>query len=158
MRGINLFEEAHVVNALPAINGTGGKLTDVWSMKNFRAANIIFGIGVSAAAPTKLLVFACDDSTGANPVAIPYKLYKCETTNDDKFGPAVDITAAGYTPVATDNIMYGIYIDAQALASSGKGWLYASLTNGTNSILIDCKVILTGPGYEGSNNGITAIA
>lgn len=157
-RADNIFEEEHVVNALPAINITGGKSSDIWSMKNFRAANIIIDIGVSGAAFTKILLFACDDFAGANPVALPFKLYKCEVAGDDRFGAGVDVTAAGYTPSANDNIMYGIYIDAQALASLGKSCLYVQLTNGTNSVLASIKAILSGAGYMGSNNGITAIA
>jgi hypothetical protein len=154
MRALNLFQEAHVVNALPAINITGGRSSDIWSMKNFRAANIIIVAGVSAAAWTKILLFACDNFNGDNPVA----LYKCETTAGDMFDGGTDITAAGYTPVATDNIMYGIYIDAQALASSGKACMYVQLTNGTNSVIAQVLTFLTGAGYEGANNGITAIA
>ncbi len=158
MRAMNIFEEAHVVGALPPIDITGGKITDIWSMKNFRGANVIFNIGVSAAAFTKILVYACDDFAGNNPVALPFKLYKCETSLDDKFLSAVDVTAAGYTPSANDNIMYGIYIDAQALASLGKECLYVSATNGSNSVIASCNVILTGAGYRGSGTSITAIA
>lgn len=157
-RALNIFEEAHVVHALPAINMTGGKLTDVWKMTDARGANVLIGIGVSAAAFTKILMYACDDAAGTNPVAIPFKIYKCETAADDKFGAATDVTAAGYTPSANDNIMYGIYVDAQALASLGKAWMYCSLTNGTNSVIAAVFVILTGYGYIGSNTGKTAIA
>lgn len=158
MRALNIFEECHVVNGLPAIDITGGKSTDVWSMKNFRGANIIVDIGVSAAAFTKILVFACDDFASANPVAIPFKIYKCETALDDKFTANSDVTAAGYTPSANDNIMYGIYVDSQALASLGKECMYVQLTNGANSVIADVKVILTGAGYAGAGTSITAIA
>lgn len=158
MRGDNIFEEEHVVNALPAVNISGGKSSDIWSMRNFRTANIIVGIGVSAAAFTKILLFACDDFAGANPVAIPFKIYKCETAADDKFGVATDVTAAGYTPSANDNIMYGIFVDSQALASLGKECMYVQLTNGTNSVIASILTILSGAGYAGSNNGLTAIA
>lgn len=158
MRALNIFEQAHVVNALPAIDITGGKLTDVWSMKYFRGANILISIGVSAAAFTKILLFACDDFAGTNPVALPFKIYKCETALDDRFGANVDVTAAGYTPTANDNTMYGIYVDAQALASLGKECMYVQLTNGANSVIAQVDVILTGTRFGGPNNGVTAIA
>lgn len=157
MRGFNIFEQAHVVNGFAPVNGTGGKTSDVWSMKNHRAANILFKVGVSADAFTKLLVFACDDFASANPVAIPFKLYKEETALGDTFDAGVDVTAAGYTPSANDNIMYGIYVDAQALASLDKSCMYVQATNGTNSVLMDCTVILTG-GSGGAGTGETAIA
>lgn len=157
-RALNIYEEAHVVNGLPPINATGGKSSDVVSLKNYRGANFLWQIGVSAAAPTKILVYACDNAAGANPVAIPFKIYKVETAADDVWGAATDVTAAGYTPSANDNIMYGIYVDAQALASLGKGWIYSQLTNGTNSVIASCAIILTGPGYAaGGGANITAI-
>lgn len=158
MRGFNIFEEGHVVQGLPAVDATGGKQTDIWSMKNFRTANILLGIGVSAAAATKILLYACDDFAGNNPVAIPFKLYKEETSLGDTFDAAVDVTAAGYTPSANDNIMYGIFVDSQALASVDKPCMYVSLTNASNSVIASCFVILTGPGYAGAGNGVTAIA
>jgi len=157
-RALNLFEEAHVVNGLPPINATGGKASDIVSMKNFRGVNFLWQIGVSAAAPTKIFVYACDDAAGTNPVAIAFKIYKSETALGDIWGAATDVTAAGYTPSANDNIMYGIFVDAQALASSGKGWIYSQLTNGTNSVIASCAIIMTGAGYNGSNTGRTAIA
>lgn len=156
-RALNIFEEAHVVGGLPPINATGGKASDIVNMNGFRGANILWQIGVSAAAATKILVYACDNANGDNPVAIPFKLYKSETALGDIWGAATDVTAAGYTPSANDNIMYGIFVDAQALASSGKGWLYSQMTNGTNSVIASCAIILTGPRFAGANNGLTAI-
>jgi hypothetical protein len=157
MRGFNIFEQAHVVNGVPPINATGGKASDVVTLKGHRAVNFLWKIGVSAAAATKILVYACDDFAGANPVAIPFKLYKEETAAGDTFDAAVDVTAAGYTPSANDNIMYGIYVDAQALASLGKACIYSQMINGTNSVIADCTVILTG-GAAGAGTGETVIA
>lgn len=158
MRGMNLFEEAHIVNALPPIDLTGGKSSDIWSMKNARGANIIFQIGVSAAAFTKILLFACDDFAGANPVALPFKIYKEETVDGDTLDSAVDVTAAGYTPSANDRIFYGIYVDSQALASLNKPCMYVQATNGANSVIGSIVVVLTGVGYVGAGIPYTAIA
>lgn len=157
MRGLNLFEQAHVVHALPAINATGGKITDIWNMKNHRMANILLGIGVSAAAATKILVYACDNAAGDNPVAIPFSLYKEETAGGDTFSAREAVTAAGYTPSANDNIMYGIVVDSTELPDD-QPWMYVSLTNGTNSVIASCFVVLTGAGYVGSATGQTVLA
>ena len=157
MRSLNLFEQAHVVNGVPPINATGGKSSDVVTLKNHRGFNAIWKIGVSAAAPTKILVYACDNFAGDNPVAIPFRLYKEETALGDTFDGGSAITAAGYTPSANDNIMYGIHVDAQALASLGKACIYTQLTNGTNSVIADCTIILTG-GQSGAGDGLSAIA
>lgn len=158
MRGLNLFEEAHIVHALPAVSLSGGKLTDVWTMNNARAVNILFSVGVSAAAFTKILVYACDNFAGDNPVAIPFNLYKEETALGDTLAAKEVVTAAGYTPSANDNIFYGIYVDAQALASLDKPCMYVQATNGTNSVIAAVIAILTGVGYRGSATGQSAIA
>ena len=157
MRSLNIFEEAHVVNGVPPINATGGKSSDIVTLKGYRGFNALWKIGVSAAAATKILVYACDDFAGNNPVAIPFRLCKEETALGDTFDGGSAITAAGYTPSANDNIMYGIFVDAQALASLGKACIYTSLTNGTNSVIADCTVILTG-GSAGAGTGETVIA
>ena len=158
MRAMNIFEQAHVVNGVPAINITGGKASDVVSLKDARGFNAIWSIGVSAAAATKILVYACDNFAGDNPVAIPFRLYKEETALGDTLDGGTEITAAGYTPSANDNIMYGIYVDAQALASLGKECIYTQVTNGTNSVIASCLIILTGIGYNGAGTGKSAIA
>lgn len=156
MRGINIFEQAHLVNAIPPINGTGGKSTDVWHMKYHRWANIILQIGVSAAAATKILVFGCTDAAGTNPTAIPFTLYKEETALGDTLSAKEAVTAAGYTPSANDNIMYGILVDASELPDD-KPYMYVQVTNGTNSVILSAVAILTGARYSGSATGETVI-
>lgn len=145
MRAVNIFEQAKIVNGVPPINATGGKASDVVSLKNWRGFNAVWALGISGAAPTSIRVFACDNFAGDNPVAIPFRLYKEETSLGDTFDAGVNVAAAGYITVsANDNIMYGIYVDAQALASLGKECIYTSLVNGTNSVIASCTVILTG--------------
>lgn len=157
MRALNIFEQAHVVNALPPVNITGGKTSDVISMKNFRGANILVSVGVSAAAFTKIIVEAVSNFNGDNPEAIPYRLYSEETAAGDTFSAVEAVAATGKTPSANDNIMYGINIDASELPDD-KPYFQVKLTNGTNSVIASVMVVLTGPGYSGSGTGITAIA
>lgn len=157
MRGLNLFEEAHLVNAIPPIDGTGGKNSDVWTMKNARCANIILQVGVSAAAFTKIKLQACSNFAGDDAEDLPFRLYKEETAAGDTLTGQEAVTAAGYTPSANDNIMYGIFLDAAELPD-GKPFARVATTNGSNSVIMSCLVILTGTGYRGSALGISAIA
>lgn len=150
MRGINLFESAHFVNAIPPINGTGGVTGVEFSMKNWAWANILLKVGVSAAAATKILVEACTDASGAGAVAIPFSCYSCETDGSDVFGAREAVTAAGKTPSANNNIMYGLFVDAAELPDD-KPYVRVRLTNGTNSFLVDATAILTGFRYGGTD-------
>lgn len=152
MRSLNIFEEAHVVNALPAIDATGGVSSDIFSMANHRGANIIVALGVSAAAATKILINACTDNTGAGREAIAYRAYREETAAGDSFSAVESVPAAGITPSANDGIMYGIFIDAAELPDD-KPWVEVQITNGANSVLASVVVILTGAGYVGSATG-----
>ena len=156
MRGENLFEQAHFVNLLPAVDLSGGKLTDVFHMKFHRWANIFIGIGVSAAAFTKIIVEACTDATGAGNEAIPYTLYKEETAAGDSFSAKEDVTAAGYTPSANNDIMYGIFVDSAQLPDD-KPYVRVSLTNGANSVIASAVAILTGQRYTGAGNDQTVL-
>lgn len=150
MRGINLFETAHFVNAIPPVNGTGGVTGDVFSMKNWAWANILLKMGVSAAAATKILVEACTNAAGDDAEAIAYDLYAEETDAGDTFGERQSVDAAGYTPSANNNIMYGIFVDAARLPDD-KPYCRVRVTNGTNSLLVDATVILTGFRYGGTD-------
>ena len=157
MRAVNIFEQHKVVHGVPAINATGGKSSDIVSLKNWRGFNALWSLGVSAAAPTSILVYACDNFAGDNPVAIPFRLYAEETAAGDTFAAGVNVAATGYTTIpATDNIMYGVYVDAQALASLGKECIYTTLANGTNSLIAACVIVLTGG--DARDGQVTAIA
>lgn len=156
-RGLVIAEEGHVVNLIPAINITGGKTGDVFSMAKFRRASIIISVGVSAAAFTKIIVNACSNAAGDNAEAIPYSLYSEETAAGDTLGAREAVLAAGKTPSANDGIMYVIELDAMQLPD-GKPWVQLSLTNGTNSVIASAIAILSGQRYTGAAIDQTAIA
>lgn len=153
---LNIAEQAHIVNALPPIDVTGGKTADVFSMANYKHATIIVAIGVSAAAFTKILVNEVDNFAGDNPVAIPYALYAEETVAGDTLAAKEAVAAAGKTPSANDTIFYVIEVDADEL-SDGKGFIEVELTNGANSVIASVLVILSGARYGGDQSA-TAIA
>lgn len=156
-RGLVLSEEAHFVNLIPAIDITGGVAGDIFSMKNFRKACIVISVGVSAAAWTKIIVNACDDFAGNNPVAIPYSLYPEETALGDTLGARESVLAAGRTPSANNTIFYTIELDAAQLPDD-KPFVQLSLTNGVNSVIVSAIAILSGARFVGANIALTAIA
>lgn len=156
MRGINLFEQAHAVNVLPPVDVTGGKVGDIFNMKNHAWANIFLLVGVSAAAFTKIIVEACSAADGSGNEAIPFTLYKEETSAGDTFSLKESVLAAGYTPSANDNIMYGIFLDAAELPDD-KPYVKVSVTNGSNSVIAACLAILTGERYTGAGTDRTVL-
>lgn len=157
MRGIYLSEAAHFVNALPPKNISGGATSDRFNLKQHAHASIVVQIGVSAAAATKILLNAYAASSGGVAEPIGYKLHAEETALGDTLGAKEDVTSAGKTPSANDNIFYVIEIDSAELPE-GKPWLEVQITNGSgNSVIASALAILTGARYAGSADGITAI-
>lgn len=152
-KGFVIAEQGHVVNILPPIDITGGKVGQAFSMKNHHHASIVLQVGVSAAAFTKILVNACDDASGTNPVAIPFAIYAQETAGaaNDVLGARQQIGAAGYTPSANDGIFYVIELDAAELPQ-GKPYVQVQGTNGSNSVIASGVAILTGSRFAGTKS------
>jgi hypothetical protein len=145
MKGFVIAENGHVVQITPPVDITGGATAQAFSMKKYKHASILVLIGVSAAAFTKIIVNQCTDHTGANPVAIPFSIYKQETAGADKdvLGVRTAVAAAGYTPSASDGIFYVIELDANELAD-GSPYVQVQCTNGTNSVIAAMVAILSG--------------
>jgi hypothetical protein len=153
MKGAVLAEQGHFVNILPPVDVTGGKTAQAFSLKNHAHASILIQIGVSAAAFTKILLNQCTDNTGANPVAIPFSIYKQETAgaSNDVLGSRTAVLAAGYTPSANDGIFYVIELDASELGD-GTPYVQLQFTNGANSVIASAVAILSGDRFAGDQN------
>lgn len=159
MKGFTLSEQGHVVNILPPVDVTGGKVgCQAFSMANYQHATILVQIGVSAAAFTKIIVSAGSATaaigavvTGA--VALPFTIYTQETAGADKdvLSAKTAVLAAGYTPSAADGIFYAIEIDATELPD-GKPWVQLSMTNGANSVIASAVVILSGARFSNAQS------
>lgn len=150
MKGRVIAEQDHIVNILPAIDVTGGKTSQAFSMKEHGHATILLVIGVAAGAFTKIIVNECTSAAGANPAPIPFALYAQETAgaSHDVLGARQQVPLAGYTPSANSGIFYVIEIDASELAD-GFPYLQVVLTNGVNSVIAAAIAILSGSRFAG---------
>jgi hypothetical protein len=149
MKGFVLAEQGHVVQVTAPVDITGGATGQAFSMKKYQHASILVLIGVSAAAFTKILVNQCTDSSGSNPVAIPFSIYKQEAAgaSHDVLSARTAVAAAGYTPSALDGIFYVIELDANELAD-GSPYVQVQCTNGTNSVIAAIVAILSGARFS----------
>lgn len=152
-RGYNIAQEGHTVLILSPKNITGGATGTPFSMKNAAKANILIALGAQAAAGTKIILNACDDNSGTNPVAIPFDLFAQETAGNanDVLGARVAVPAAGYTPSANSNIFYVLHVQADQLPA-GKPWVQLSLTNGANANFAAAFAVLSGVRFQGESN------
>lgn len=174
MNGFSASEAGHIVNILPPVDITGGKVSQAFSMAGYKHATIIIQVGVSAAAFTKILLdvgtaTAAVGTPVANATAIPFNLYTQETAGaaNDVQSAIQNIAAAGYTPSANDGIFYVIEIDANELEAALAGalsgtlgqfsYLQLSLTNTSNSVIASAVAILSGSRYAEAQS-LTATA
>jgi len=159
MKGFNIAEGGHFVNVVPPKDITGGVTGDRFSMKNFQHASIIVQIGVSAAAPTAILVYSAAAASGGSPTAIPFRYYSETTAAGDTVSAKADATASGITSLsANDGVFYIIEIDSAELEED-EPWVEVVITNTTNSVIASIGAVLSGARYAGSAGlGITAIA
>jgi hypothetical protein len=145
-KGFYSAQDGHIVNLIPAVNITGGVTGAVFSMADYAHASIIVQIGVSAAAPTAIIVNACTNAAAAGATAIPFNLFACETGAGDVLGARVSVLAAGYVPSAVDNIFYVIELSA-AMLPQGSPYVQLSITNGANSVIASAVAVLSGARY-----------
>ena len=67
-----------------------------------------------------------------NPTAIPFNVFKAETTNGDVLGGNTSETAAGFQPSGNSGIFYVIEIDAAQLPQ-GSPYVQVVINNGANA-------------------------
>jgi hypothetical protein len=158
MKGFVSAEEGHWVLAVAPVDFTGGKTAQAFALKDYQHASIFIGVGASAAAWTSIVVNACTDSSGSNPTAIPFNIYKQETAgaSHDVLGARTAVAAAGYTPSANDGIFYVIELDASELPD-GSPYVQVVNANGSNSVIATVVALLSGPRYAGVSS-VTATA
>lgn len=157
MIGFNVSEAGHIVQVLAPINISGGKTGQAFSMKSFDHASIIIAIGVSAAAPTAILISQCTNASGAGATAIGFNYYACATAGGDVLGSVNVATAAGITSIsANDGIFYTIELDSTVLAD-GFPYVQVSITDSGNTTIAAIIAILSAGRnqYGGSPTQIT---
>lgn len=138
----------HVVNALVPVADAfaGTKYTDIINMKDFNHIQFIIQKAAGATGTSTITVEACDDVSGSNVSAVPFKYQAC--TTGDTFGALTDAAATGFATTAGADQLYKIEVDADALAASGYGYIRLKAVEVVNDpVLGGIVAILTEPRY-----------
>lgn len=155
-KGYQLSQETHLVPVIYPLNITGGVAGQAVNMAKFAHVTFLLSLGVTASAPTAILVNACTDHTGAGATAIPFTIYPGETSSgtagSDVLAAKVAATAAGYTPSANDNIFYVIELSSAALPA-GSTYVQLQITAPAASIIASAVAVLSGGRYVGDQSG-----
>lgn len=151
------FGKRHIIKGLDAVaNAFAGTVySDVVNMEEYAVARFILQKAVGASGTATLTVEACDDATGANPVAIPF-YYQAYTGADDLPGAVTAATAVGFNTTAGSSQMYVIEADSQRMGA--KSWIrLKSVEVVASAVLGGIMIELLGPRY-GADIPNTAIA
>lgn len=157
MKGFNIAEQGHVVNALAPIDiGGGAQTSDYWNMKNYAHASIIITMGV-VGNDTLIKLYEAKDSAGATKEFKTFWTYKELTANGDTLATGV-LTAVGGFQTGTNNATtFVLEVDASELTDTYP--YMAILTDAAAAALISVVVILSGSRHQGdpSKESPTAI-
>ncbi len=146
-----------VVNALPPIDISGGKTTDVISMKGYDRATFIvtFGVVNDGATPGALTIKKCTDVSATGATAMPFT-YRVES---DAAGDTLDsISSATSTGVnlssvlsTEDNVMLIAEVRAEELTSgttTNYDCLRLDIAYSSDSAIASVVCILDGARYQ----------
>ncbi len=147
MKGFNIPEGAHVINALPPISLAASPKSDTWSMKGYAHADIIIQLG-AAVQVEQITLLECIDTAATDDNALPFKYYSEVTANGDVLERQTDALAAGFATASagTANTMHIISVDASEM-TEGYDYLAVQITGAGGAQLGSVVAILTGSRY-----------
>lgn len=157
MKGFNIPENAHVVNALPPVSIAAGLTSDYWTMKGHSHVDIIISLGAAVQAST-ITVYQSEDSAGTGEDAIAFKYYSEVTASGDVLDRQTDATAAGFASASagTANTMYVISVDAAELAE-GHPFMCVKLS-GAGGAQLGCVIAILSGSRVAQESSATALA
>lgn len=152
-----LTEDVHIVNGIPPVADAFDttQYSDIVSMKGFQRARIIVHYGVGTTGTQTFTVEACDDTSGSNVSAIPFRYRQC--TTGDTPGTLTAATTSGFTTTAGSNKMVEIEVDAAELAASGYQYIRLKSVEVVNSPCLAGVLIELYRSKYGRNTSTTAI-
>lgn len=98
----------------------------------------------------------CDDASGTNPVAIPFRYRTMSSTDtSDTWSAYTEVTAAGFTTPAANNQLHAIEIDSREVLAANPGvdkpFVRLTFTEVVNSpVTGSCVAVLSRPRYAQS--------
>lgn len=149
MIGFNVSEAGHIVNLIPPVDGNAGApvAAQGFSMKGYDHVSIIIQLGVTAAAPTSILLVSSTAASAGTTTQLAFRYYSQTTAGASKdvftAGPTVAVAATGIaTPTGNDNVFYTIELDSSELPD-GQPYLQLQVTNPASSVLMSAVAILS---------------
>lgn len=139
-----LFQNIHVVNAMPAANEAayedlfnGSPNTDVVNLGKYDKVLWVIQKAAGSTGVARISVESCDDVTPSTATTVPFSYWTC--TSGDTWSDMQTATAYGFTTTAGADQMYAIEINSSELYSTNQ---YARLaTDETTDSPVDGTIV-----------------
>jgi hypothetical protein len=114
-----LTQRGHIVHGLPPVADAfaGTVYSDILNLSNSHGCEFLIYKGVGTTGTSTVTVEACDDVSGSNVVAIPFR-YRANLAADT-WGAVTTATTTGFATTAGSNHIYEIIVDADELGDTG---------------------------------------
>ncbi len=152
MKGVEIAQEMHIVNALPPVDPAGAGASDWIHMEN--AAHITFLVMQGVGSVATITINNATGAGGTGTATMAFDYYLETAANGDTLGAKTAATTAGVALNTNDDTMVIIEIDASQLPD-GSDWINLA-TSSVSASILGVTAILSGYRYQGEQN-ITAI-
>ncbi len=142
-------EQGHVAFGKYPISMNGLTTLDAVDMSKYGHLQAIIALGASNGGAVTFTAYAATDNAATSADAIPFHVYKAETTGSDVFGARTAVTTSGFAAKndSVSNIAYIIDIDASDLPD-GHNWVNVTASGATTTTPGCVMYLLTGARYD----------
>ncbi len=147
MKGINIAEQCHIVNALAPVSAAGGKTCEYVSMAGYGHLTAVITLG-AAVDETTITAYRSADNAGTGEHAIAFRYYMEETASTDVVERQTDAGVGGFTTaVGAAGSIYVIEVDAAELGEDHP-YFGLKLSDPGGAQLASVVYILSGGTYQ----------
>lgn len=154
-----LFQNIHVVNALPAEDDAedlfaSSVSTDIVNLGKYEKALFIIQKGVGATGQGVVTVESCDTVVPGTATAIPFTYWTC--ASGDTWSDMNSAVAAGYTTIGGSGSMVAVEVNSAELSGTDK-YVRLTVTESTDDAVVGWITTILGDGRVVQEVSPTAI-
>jgi hypothetical protein len=128
------LEKKHIVNGISPMADifNADPVSDVISLAMYQSGIALFSHKGGTTGKGTIKVQSCTDFSAANPTDLPFYYRKKTTGASDVWGALTLAPSTGVETVPTEDTIYAIQLDADALAGTGRDKVVVKLTETAN--------------------------
>ena len=147
-----LFQNVHVVNAMPAANEAsysdlfnGNPATKVVNLSNYERVTWLIQKGSGSTGTAVITCQSCSDTTPSVTTAVPFAYWTC--TSGDTWSDMNTATSTGFTTTAGADQVYAVEVNASELSGTDSYVRLVATESINDPVNGTVTCILSGPRY-----------